>query len=257
QPAVGDPDRVVHRRGRRTVLPVAAVAPPDGDAGMIEARGITVSYSGTPVLDTVDLDVAGGQLTALIGPNGAGKSTLFSVLAGDVQPERGTVRLDGRPLSSFTPKQLARQRSVLPQDHMVRFSYSVEEIVRLARLSHPADPPRDERIVTTSLDSVEMAPMRHRDVQTLSGGEMGRAAFARVLAQTTPIVLLDEPTAALDLRHQEAVLRRAQRLRADGTCVVVVLHDLNLAAAHADRVVLLDQGRIVANGEPREVLTVD
>ena len=193
----------------------------------------------------------------MIGPNGAGKSTLFSVLAGDVRPDRGTVALGGRSISSFTPKQLARQRSVLPQDHMVRFSYSVEEIVKLARLSHPADPERDERIIGSSLDAVEMNPLRHRDVQTLSGGEMGRAAFARVLAQTTPIVLLDEPTAALDLRHQEAVLRRAQRLRSDGTCVVVVLHDLNLAAAHADRVVLLDGGRIVASGTPREVLTVD
>lgn len=138
----------------------------------------------------------------------------------------------------------------------MRFSYSVDGIVRLARLSYPAAPTDDERIISSSIEAVEMETMRNRDVQTLSGGEMGRTAFARVLAQTTPIVLLDEPTAALDLRHQEAVLRRARHLRDEGACVVVVLHDLNLAAAYADRVVLMEHGRIVADGSPRHVLTV-
>ncbi|WP_372967015.1 heme ABC transporter ATP-binding protein [Microbacterium sp.] len=223
----------------------------------VSAHGIRLSYSGTVVLDNVDLDLHGGVLTALIGPNGAGKSTLFSVLAGDVQPERGRVMLDERPVSSFSPKELARRRSVLPQDHAVRFSYSVTEIVRLARLSYPPDHERDEQIVSSAIETVEMSHMTNRDVQTLSGGEMGRTAFARVLAQTTPIVLLDEPTAALDLRHQEAVLRQARQLRDEGACVIVVLHDLNLAAAYADRVVLMEQGRIVADGSPRDVLTVD
>ncbi|WP_347125405.1 ATP-binding cassette domain-containing protein [Microbacterium sp. SY138] len=152
----------------------------------VSAHGIRLSYSGTVVLDNVDLDLHGGVLTALIGPNGAGKSTLFSVLAGDVQPERGRVMLDERPVSSFSPKELARRRSVLPQDHAVRFSYSVTEIVRLARLSYPPDHERDEQIVSSAIETVEMSHMTNRDVQTLSGGEMGRTAFARVLAQTTP-----------------------------------------------------------------------
>lgn len=223
---------------------------------MISARNVSLSFTGNLVLDAVDLDLEGGVLTALIGPNGAGKSTLFSVLAGDVRPDEGSVILDGRPVNSFTPKELARRRAVLPQDHGVRFSYSVEEIVRLARLSYPSDPDGDDQIVSSAIGAVEMEHMRNRDVQTLSGGEMGRTAFARILAQTTPVVLLDEPTSALDLRHQEAVLRRARELRGQGACVIVVLHDLNLAAAYADRVVLMDQGRVVADGEPRGVLTV-
>ncbi|GAB96975.1 iron complex transport system ATP-binding protein [Kineosphaera limosa] len=223
---------------------------------MIRAHDVSLSFSGNRVLDRVDIELDQGVLTALIGPNGAGKSTLFSVLAGDQRPDTGTVLLGERPVGSFSAKELARLRAVLPQDHTVRFSYSVEEIVSLARLSYAPDPILDEQIVTRSIEDVEMAHMRRRDVQTLSGGESGRAAFARVLAQTTPIILLDEPTSALDLRHQEAVLRRARRLARKGACVIVVLHDLNLAAAYADRIVLMDQGRIVADGAPREVLTV-
>lgn len=223
---------------------------------MITAHGVSLRLAGNLILDRIDVRLSRGDLTALIGPNGAGKSTLFSILAGDIVPDEGRVLLADKPVASFSPKELARIRAVLPQDHTVRFSYSVDGIVRLARLSYPAAPTDDERIISSSIEAVEMETMRNRDVQTLSGGEMGRTAFARVLAQTTPIVLLDEPTAALDLRHQEAVLRRARHLRDEGACVVVVLHDLNLAAAYADRVVLMEHGRIVADGSPRHVLTV-
>ena len=138
---------------------------------------------------------------------------------------------------------------------MVRFSYSVEEIVELARLSHETSPDEDAQIITDSLDRAEVEHLRLRDVQTLSGGEMSRAGFARVLAQTTPVLLLDEPTAALDLRHQELVLRNARQLRDFGACVVIVLHDLNLAAAYSDRVIMMADGRIVADGTPEEVFT--
>ncbi|WP_448852201.1 heme ABC transporter ATP-binding protein [Corynebacterium sp. 335C] len=214
-----------------------------------------LSYANRTILDGVDVAVRAGEVTALLGPNGAGKSTLFGVLSGDITPDAGEVLLGGRDIGSFRPRELALRRAVLPQDHVVRFSYSVEEIVRLARLSHRPDREADDRIVAASLDAVEMGHMAARDVQTLSGGEMGRAAFARVLAQTAPVVLLDEPTAALDLRHQEAVLRAARTLRDAGTCVVVVLHDLNLAAAYADRILLLEDGRIAADGAPADVLT--
>lgn len=224
---------------------------------MIAATDVTVQLGGNVILDNVSIETGTGSLTILIGPNGAGKSTLFSVLAGDVAPASGTVRLDKRPIGDFKPKDLARLRAVLPQDHIVRFSYSVEEVVRMARLAHPVDEDLDDLIVTESLAAAEVSYMRVRDVQTLSGGEMARTAYARVLAQTTPIVLLDEPTAALDLRHQEAVLRHARSLRDAGSCVIVVLHDLNLAAAYADRIVMLSGGRIVADGDPRSVLTAE
>lgn len=224
---------------------------------MLRALGLNVVLGRNHILRDLDLDVAAGELTSLIGPNGAGKSTVFAALSGDLEPTSGQVLLHEKPVRSYAAKELALRRAVLPQDHLVRFSYSVEEIVHLARLSHPSDPAQDEGIVTASLAAAEMEHMRRRDVQTLSGGEMARTAFARTLAQTTPIVLLDEPTAALDLRHQEAVLRHARRLRDEGACVVVVLHDLNLASAYSDRVVMLSAGQVVADGPPSAVFTAD
>lgn len=225
--------------------------------GLLRASGITVVLGGIPILTDFDLDISPGELTSLIGPNGAGKTTVFAVLSGDLEPTHGQVLLDGTPVRSYRPKELALRRAVLPQDHLVRFSYSVEEVVHLARLAHRSDPDTDKRIVAESLDTAEVGHMRLRDVQTLSGGEMARTAFARILAQTTPIVLLDEPTAALDLRHQEAVLRHARCLRDEGACVVVVLHDLNLASAYSDRVVMLHDGAVVADGPPSEVFTAE
>ncbi len=221
----------------------------------LRAEQLGVTLGSNRILEDVDIEVEAGRLTTLVGPNGAGKTTLFAALSGDVEPTDGRVLLDGRRVRDHRPKELALRRAVLPQDHLVRFSYSVEEIVHLARLSHDTSPEEDERVVAESISAAEMGHLRRRDVQTLSGGEMARTAFARVLAQTTPVVLLDEPTAALDLRHQEAVLRRARALREEGACVVVVLHDLNLASAYSDRVVMLSGGRIVADGSPEEVFT--
>ncbi|MBA0049665.1 heme ABC transporter ATP-binding protein [Streptomyces sp. AJS327] len=225
--------------------------------GRLAASGVDVVLAGNHILQNLDIDIGPGELTSLVGPNGAGKTTVFAALSGDLEPTRGQVLLDGTPVRTYRPKELALRRAVLPQDHLVRFSYSVEEVVHLARLSHPSDPATDEKVVSESLDAAEVSHMRRRDVQTLSGGEMARTAFARTLAQTTPIVLLDEPTAALDLRHQEAVLRHARRLRDDGACVVVVLHDLNLASAYSDRVIMLHDGKVVADGPPSTVFTAE
>ena len=232
----------------------AEAAPP---SPVLAARGLQVELGGALILDSLDLEIRAGEITTLVGPNGAGKSTLFAALSGDLAPSAGAVTLEGRPVRSYPPAQLALRRAVLPQDHMVRFSYSVEEIVQLARLAHAPDPALDAQVVDDALHAAEVEHMRRRDVQTLSGGEMARTAFSRVLAQTTPVVLLDEPTAALDLRHQESVLRTARRLRDEGACVVVVLHDLNLAAAYSDRVLMLSEGRLVADGTPAEVFTAE
>lgn len=223
----------------------------------LRVDGVSVTLGRNEILRQVSLSAYPGEVISLVGPNGAGKSTLFGVLAGDLEPTHGTSLLDERPLSDYSLAKLAQRRAVLPQDHLVRFSYSVEEIVGLARLSHETSPQEDAEIVSDAIVDVELTGMRRRDVQTLSGGEMARAAFARVLAQTTPIVLLDEPTAALDLRHQETLLRRVRRLRDQNACVIAVLHDLNLAAAYSDRIVVLDEGRITADGLPSKVLTAD
>lgn len=230
---------------------------PQTDTPVLRADGVSVTLGRNPILRDISLSAYAGEVITLVGPNGAGKSTLFAVLSGDLEADSGTAYIDEKPLADFSIAELARRRAVLPQDHMVRFSYSVEEIVRLARLSHDTTEDIDDRIVSEAIVDVEMDRMRRRDVQTLSGGEMARTAFARVLAQTTPILLLDEPTAALDLRHQEVLLRRIRQLRAHGVCVITVLHDLNLACAYSDRILVLDQGRITADGAPAAVLTED
>ena len=163
----------------------------------------------------------------------------------------------GKPLASYKAGPLARERAVMPQEHGVRFAFSVEEVVAMGRLPHPPDPAVDDAQVEAAIDAAELQALRLREVQQLSGGESARTTFARVLAQDTPLLLLDEPTAALDLRHQERTLRSVRACAEAGACVIVVLHDLNLAAGYADRIVLLEQGRVAADGTPLQVLTED
>ncbi len=219
-------------------------------------RGLTQRIGGRDVLAGIDLDVRYGSVLALVGPNGAGKSTLLAVLAGDVEPGGGTVELDGAPLRR-EPRRLARQRSVLLQSNQVAFGFTVRQIVEMGR--NPwigtGDGAHDEALVTRALARTDTAALAGRNYRSLSGGEQARVCLARVLAQDTPIVLLDEPTASLDLRHQEDVLTIACELAAAGRAVVLVLHDLGLAAAYADWVAMLDRGRLVALGTPAETLT--
>ncbi len=224
-------------------------------SALLRMRGVIVRRQQREILHGIALDFVPGTVTALVGPNGAGKSTLLAVAAGDLRPDAGEVLLQGRPLAGYTAGALARERAVMPQEHGVRFAFSVEEVVAMGRLPHPPDPVVDDAQVEQAIDAAELQALRLREVQQLSGGESARTTFARVLAQQTPLLLLDEPTAALDLRHQERTLRSV-RARADaGACVIVVLHDLNLAAGHADRIVLLEQGRVAADGAPADVLT--
>lgn len=224
-------------------------------APFLRLDGVGVRFGERAILHDIHLGFAPGSLTALVGPNGAGKSTLLAVASGDVAADTGQVTLHDRPIGHWKAMALARERAVMPQDHAVRFAFSVEEVVAMGRLPHAADPVRDAALVEQSLDQAEMARLRRREVQTLSGGEAARATFARVLTQDTPLLLLDEPTAALDLRHQERTLRAVRGLADAGACVIVVLHDLNLAAGYADRIVLLEQGRVAADGTPDQVLT--
>ena len=184
----------------------------DAAQDVLALDGVRVRIDGRAILDGIDLRFARGTLTALVGPNGAGKSTLLAVASGDLAPAEGRVRLSGAELRDWKARPLARERSVLPQDHAVRFGFSVREVVAMGRLPHPPAPAEDGRIVDAALASADVTHLAARDVQTLSGGEASRTAFARVLAQTTPVVFLDEPTAALDLQHQEAVLRIARGL---------------------------------------------
>ena len=237
---------------RRDVRRPDRSAPP-GPA--IRARGIGVVLDGASVLDDVDVDVDTGHLLALVGPNGAGKSTLLSVLAGDRQPERGAVELDGLPVGSWSAVEMAMRRAVLLQQVTMSFPFTVRQMVEMGRAPWAGQPEEadDERRVVESMAATDVSHLAERTVPSLSGGERARAALARVLAQDTGILLLDEPTAALDVRHQEQGL--APDAAAAGRAVVVVMHDLGLAAAHADRVVVLAGGSVAADGAPADVLT--
>ncbi len=224
-------------------------------SAVLELKGVGVRRQQRQILADVSLAFMAGSVTALVGPNGAGKSTLLGVACGDLPADAGEVLLRGVALGGLRAGALARERAVMPQEHAVRFAFSVEEVVAMGRLPHPSDAREDVRQVEAALDAAELQALRLREVQQLSGGESARTTFARVLAQATPLLFLDEPTAALDLRHQERTLRSVRGLADAGACVLVVLHDLNLAAGHADRIVLLEQGRVAADGKPAQVLT--
>lgn len=225
----------------------------------LRGTGLTVRVGeGRTILDDAGIEIRAGEVHALVGPNGAGKSTLFGVLASDIAPQSGTVDLDGAAVTGIRSRALARRRAVLLQENTVTFPFTVEQVVRMGRApwarSAAAD---DDEIVAASLAATEVAPLAARAVTSLSGGERARVALARVLAQRTGILLLDEPTAALDLKHHEDVMRLIAAQAGGGAAVAIVLHDLNAALAHADRVTLLSGGRVIASGIPSDVLTAE
>ncbi|MEO9325892.1 heme ABC transporter ATP-binding protein [Nocardioides sp. C4-1] len=221
----------------------------------LRARGVVVRFGAATVLDGVDVDVRHGEVLALVGPNGAGKSTLLAVLSGDLEPVEGTVEVLGTPLADWRLRDLARERAVLTQEHHVSFPFPVADVVRMGRSPWRgrAEEGLDDEVVAAAMATTDVTHLAPRSFGALSGGEKGRTSFARVLAQATGVLMLDEPTAALDLGHQEAVLARARQAADDGAAVVVVLHDLSLAAAWSDRAVLLQRGRVAAEGTPAEV----
>jgi iron complex transport system ATP-binding protein len=228
-------------------------------AVMMSAAGVSVGYGGVPVLTDVGIEVRAGEVLALVGPNGAGKSTLLSVLSGDVGASSGEVVVDGAPLGSWSTVELAMRRAVLLQQVGMSFPFTVLQMVRMGRAPWAGldAEDRDDDVVYDAMVATDVLQFAERVFMSLSGGERARAALARVLAQEAPILLLDEPTAALDIRHQEQVLALARERAAKGDAVVVVMHDLGLAAAHSDRVVILSHGRIRAVGTPDEVMTAE
>ncbi|BCL31080.1 hemin import ATP-binding protein HmuV [Streptomyces aurantiacus] len=230
------------------------VAP--GDV-LAEAADLHVRLGAREVLSGVDVEARAGEVLALVGPNGAGKSTLLGALAADLPAAGGVVRVHGRPVSDWSAPELALRRAVLPQSASLSFPFPVEDVVRMGRAPWAGrrEEEEDDAAVASAMAATEVTGFAARPFSALSGGERARVALARVLAQRARLLLLDEPTAALDLRHQELVLRVCRERAREGDAVVVVLHDLGLAAAYAHRVVILCAGRAVADGAPAEVFT--
>ncbi|OED42742.1 hemin ABC transporter ATP-binding protein [Endozoicomonas sp. (ex Bugula neritina AB1)] len=222
---------------------------------MIDIRSVSLDIGGKRLVSDVTLNCPSGSFTALVGPNGAGKSTLLSLVAGDRAPCQGSVHLNGRSFSDMSIRDIAQERSVFPQGSDIRFNYPVNEIVAMGRAFRDLPPTEDVLEIAKAMADTEIEHLAKRNAQTLSGGEKARTTFARVLVQQTTILLLDEPIAALDLRHQERVLAKVRALADDGATVIAVLHDLNLAAAYADQVALLRNGELFTTGSPWDVLT--
>ncbi|WP_430383332.1 heme ABC transporter ATP-binding protein [Streptomyces sp. P10-4] len=237
---------------RPPAAPPVPAAP--GDA-VAEAEDLHVRRGARAVLRGVDVTLRAGEVLALVGPNGAGKSTLLAALAADLPAAAGVVRVHGRPAAEWSAPELALRRAVLPQSAALAFPFTVAEVVRMGRAPHAATPAEDDLAVAEAMAATEVTGFAGRPFPALSGGERARVALARVLAQRAPLLLLDEPTAALDLKHQEAVLRLCRERARAGDAVVVVLHDLALAAAYAHRVVVLRDGRVAADGPPERVFT--
>jgi iron complex transport system ATP-binding protein len=229
---------------------------------VLEGKGLRLGYDGRLVVDGLDLAIERGTITTLVGANGSGKSTVLKALGRLLTPSAGEVLVDGEPLRSLRSKEVARRLAILPQNPVAPSGTSVRELVLLGRNPHQswARPwtPEDAEVVDRVLDQTGLTEVADRPVTELSGGQRQRAWIALVLAQEARTLLLDEPTTFLDLTHQLEVLGLVRRInRETGTTVVMVLHDLSLAARYSDRLVVIGEGRVLADGDPASVLEPD
>ncbi|MDY6051205.1 MAG: heme ABC transporter ATP-binding protein [Rothia sp. (in: high G+C Gram-positive bacteria)] len=222
---------------------------------MISAQNLSYSYGTHQVIADVSFSTAPGQITGLVGPNGSGKSTLIRLLSGIMSPNSGTITIDGEPLNHLSAKARSQRIAVVVQERDAEPGLSVAEMVMLGRTPHLGifqhAGAEDEQEVALALEQVDALKLAHRSFSQLSGGEKQRVLVARALAQKTNYLLLDEPTNHLDVRHQHELM---QLIRASQRQVIVVLHDLNLAAQYCDRIAILHQGHIVSQGQPQDVL---
>lgn len=218
---------------------------------MLEALGLTIPGR----LDAVTAQLQSGRVTAICGPNGAGKSTLLAALAGLISPATGTVTLTSQPLAHVPADERARRIGYLPQSGEVAWNLSVRTLVALGRMPHRTDAAENARAIDEAIGLLQLEALADRPLSALSGGERARALLARVLATQSRWILADEPLAALDLAHQQALIIRLRALAAQGRGVVLVVHDLALAMNHADQVIVLDRGRVAADGPPERALS--
>ncbi|MBR9973773.1 ABC transporter ATP-binding protein [Magnetospirillum sulfuroxidans] len=224
---------------------------------ILEARALSVTLDHCPVLSHVSLSVGTGEMLGLIGPNGAGKSTLLRALAGLIPAEGGF--LEGHPIRSFAPKERARRLAYLPQGSDSHWPMAAREVVALGRTPHHGGKvrltPKDHDSITRAMAEADVEALADRPMNRLSGGERARVLLARALAVGAPVLMADEPAAHLDVGHQLSLMQVLRRRAEGGDTVVLVLHDLSSALRFCDRVAVLAQGRLVAQGNPAEVLS--
>ena len=223
-------------------------------------QGVSFGYGATPVLRDVSLELRRGCCYGILGPNGSGKTTLLDLLSGLSQPLSGTIEFKGRALQCWPKKQLARMLALVPQDFMVRFGFSVREVVEMGLHPHLhrfAGPSKqDQTLIDEALELTGIASLANRPVTRLSGGEKQRVAVARALAQQPTVLLLDEATSNLDIHHSLEILQLIRRrFEQQGMEVIAVMHDLNLASFFCDQLIFLKQGRVFCQGRTEEVLT--
>lgn len=225
----------------------------------VAASNLRYTVGSAILLNDVSITVDAGELVGVIGPNGAGKSTLLHVLAGDLIPAAGTVEIGGANAPGVDEPRLARLRAVLPQHRTATVPFTAYEVVAMGRYPYRRDPTNtaaaDEKAIGNAMARTATVEFTDRGFATLSGGEQARVSLARVFAQETPVLLLDEPTAALDVAHEERVMQELTTRAASGSAVVAVLHDLNTAARYATRIVAMAQGEVRAQGSAQAVLT--
>lgn len=229
------------------------------DPGFVQIRNLNVALSGRTVLRDVSASLPPRHLVALVGPNGAGKTTLLRALAGLI-PSQGAIMVGGAALSALSLRERAKRFGYLPQGHLVHWPLPAHDVVALGRFPHGATdparlPPRDADAVTRAMTATDTAQFATRSVTELSGGERSRVALARVLAVEAPVVLADEPTASLDPRYQLDVMKTLRTAADGGALVIVVTHDLGLAARFADAVLVLSDGSLIAHGSPALALS--
>ena len=229
---------------------------------MLRAENLAVQRGPCTVLADINVELRPGEVLGVLGPNGVGKSTLLSALCGELQPSHGDVWLDQRRLQDWPGSERAQRLAVLPQTSALNFAFRVEEVVAMGRLPHASGRLRDEQIIKQALEAADALHLAGRSYLALSGGERQRVHLARVFAQLWPggegqILLLDEPTSMLDPLHQHITLQATRAFAGQGAAVLVILHDLNLAARYCDRLLLLQRGRPHAMGSPEQVLRVE
>jgi iron complex transport system ATP-binding protein len=227
-------------------------------AASFQLDQLSFAYGRAPVLRDLTLELRPAELTAVVGPNGAGKSTLMAVLAGLLDAYQGSCTFDGREIRAWNKRELARRAAFVPQSLRLEFPFTAEQVVYMGRTPYCHglfESPRDREAVQRAMELTDSTAFAQRPFGELSGGERQRVALASALAQEPETLLLDEPTTFLDLKHQIHLYRLLRDLAREGRLVVAITHDLNLAAAYADRVIALSDGRIAADGPPGEVVT--